>query len=422
MKEKIIIKSKWGGCGIYVFIILGYSLIFSIMDFYKLSVSQIIIASLFILCAILITLLFAAPKMANLSKWQLWLIWPINIALTSQIIEQVTFQTKTSEMSAVKCWNIASVLNRQGNYHKAFSYMERAAKMGYPRAQYEVGLMYELGRDNGMARSKDIMKAVPWYIAAAQSDDKHVRDDALSRLIYVYSKHRKHQEKAFAIIDSITAVNPQNAITILNKLIAIDPSNTGLYDSIKIYTFEKAYINTIPDGIIKNHEYVDLGLPSCLKWATCNVGASSITIRGNYYSWGETTTKKNYGETKGKVRTDISGSPQYDVARSKWGGSWRMPTKRETDELMTKCSWTWISIEGFYGYKVVGPNGKSIFLPAAGYYADSLNTLAGVTGRYWTSTPENVAGYAYSLTFGNISHNGNYDSSGLGMSIRPVTK
>uniref|UniRef100_UPI0025B2398C PEGA domain-containing protein n=2 Tax=uncultured Muribaculum sp. TaxID=1918613 RepID=UPI0025B2398C len=82
---------------------------------------------------------------------------------------------------------------------------------------------------------------------------------------------------------------------------------------------------------INGHEYVDLGLS--VKWAACNVGASSPEDYGNYYAWGETATKAEYTEsnskTYGKTMGDISGNPQYDAARANWGGTWRLPTKAE---------------------------------------------------------------------------------------------
>lgn len=85
------------------------------------------------------------------------------------------------------------------------------------------------------------------------------------------------------------------------------------------------------------HEWVDLGLPSGVKWATCNVGASYPEEYGNYYAWGETSTNSEYVEgncsTYSKSMGDISGDAQYDVVRKYWGGSWRMPRKTELQEL-----------------------------------------------------------------------------------------
>jgi hypothetical protein len=177
--------------------------------------------------------------------------------------------------------------------------------------------------------------------------------------------------------------------------------------------------------IINGHEYVDLGLPSGLKWATCNVGANSPEEYGDYYAWGETETKDEYTEenssTSGVKMNDISGNPQYDVARKKWGGNWRMPIYDEIKELIEKCFWKWIEQNGTNGYKVTGPNGNSIFLPAAGCRGGSSLYYAGSNGFYWSSTPyECNDNEAYYLDFYSDYHfMGSFDRN-LGQSVRPV--
>ena len=145
-------------------------------------------------------------------------------------------------------------------------------------------------------------------------------------------------------------------------------------------------------------EYVDLGLPSGLKWATCNSGAGSPEEYGNYL---------NFEEAKDAT----------------WGGNWRCPTKSEWEELKSNCAWTWTTKDGVKGYEVVGSNGNSIFLPAAGYRDGSSLSAVGNAGGYWSSTPYpyNSEG-AYYLQF---------DSSGqimkgrlryCGLSVRLVAK
>ena len=120
-----------------------------------------------------------------------------------------------------------------------------------------------------------------------------------------------------------------------------------------------------------SHEWVDLGLPSGVKWATCNVGASTPNAYGNYYAWGETTTKDFYTEgscaSYDQPWSNISGHLQRDAATYNWGSQWRMPTAEECCELRALCTWEWIYQNGYKGYKITGPNGRSIFLPAAGY-------------------------------------------------------
>ena len=180
-------------------------------------------------------------------------------------------------------------------------------------------------------------------------------------------------------------------------------------------------------GIISGHSWVDLGLPSGLKWATCNVGAFSPEDYGDYYAWGEVSTKSEY--TVGNCSTygtigNISGNPRYDVARKKWGGSWRMPTKAEFEELIDNCTWEWTTKGGHKGYKVTGPNGNSIFLPAAGCRPGAYTHSAESLGLYWSAAPygSDTQG-AYDLYFNSggrrsMDWAGRYD----GRSGRPVSE
>ena len=139
------------------------------------------------------------------------------------------------------------------------------------------------------------------------------------------------------------------------------------------------------------HTYVDLGLSSGLKWATCNIGAKSPEDFGHYFAWGEINQKEEYIEknslTYNQQMIDIAGDVQYDAAKSNWGGAWRMPTIAEQIELLEECSWVWITKNGVNGYDVIGPNGNSIFLPVTGYCMGPHIYYAGEYGSYWSSTP-----------------------------------
>ncbi len=180
-------------------------------------------------------------------------------------------------------------------------------------------------------------------------------------------------------------------------------------------------------GYINGHEYVDLGLPSGLKWATCNVGASSPSGYGNYYAWGETSTKSEYTKSNSKTHGNssygnIGGNYSTDAARANWGGTWRLPTKAEYEELLNKCTWTWTTQGGHNGYKVKGPNGNTIFLPAAGNrFGTSLNG-AGVWGHYWISTPDSDSTVAYDLHFGSSHRFVAWNRRDEGFSVRPVSE
>lgn len=187
-------------------------------------------------------------------------------------------------------------------------------------------------------------------------------------------------------------------------------------------------------GSINGHEWVDLGLS--VKWATCNVGASTPSDYGNYYAWGETTTKSSYTEenslTYGKTMSELKSlgiintagnlTMSYDAARSNWGGTWRMPTKAELDELMSKCQWLWTTQGGHGGYQVTGSNGKSIFVPAAGRrYGTSLYT-AGVNGNYWSSSCYDLSHDSYRLNFGSGGRYVDWNFRNFGFSVRSVSE
>ena len=191
-----------------------------------------------------------------------------------------------------------------------------------------------------------------------------------------------------------------------------------------------------PSGYINSHGYVDLGLPSGLKWATCNVGASSPEDYGDYFAWGETNTKADYfydnSLTLGKSLSELRSAgiinssdvlnKSHDAARSNWGSTWRMPTKEEMEELNTECTWRWTTQGGKKGYKVTGPNGRSIFLPAAGNrYGSSLHN-AGENGNYWSSSAYDDTYYAFYLYFYSGDHSVYWLGRGYGRSVRPVSE
>lgn len=172
-------------------------------------------------------------------------------------------------------------------------------------------------------------------------------------------------------------------------------------------------------GTINGHEWVDLGLS--VKWATCNVGADSPDEYGNYYAWGETLPKSRYDWDNcfDYRKTVITPSSGHDTARVNWGGTWRMPTLLELEELSTKCQWTWTT----HGYMVTGPNGNSIFLPAAGWRDGADSKYVGEFGVYWSNglilSNSNCARYLYF----NSNRYGTSDTyRKYGRSVRPVTE
>ena len=179
---------------------------------------------------------------------------------------------------------------------------------------------------------------------------------------------------------------------------------------------------------------VDLGLS--VKWASCNVGAESLEDYGNYYAWGGTSPTKTYYESdcfaydlsfselksRGIIGSDGNLSPKYDAATANWGSAWRMPTREELDELRDRCTWSMITVKGVQGYKVKGPSGNAIFLPAAGYRIDASLSYAGSRGSYWSSTYRNEGSRAYELTFSSYGYERGESRRNCGYTVRPVLK
>lgn len=185
------------------------------------------------------------------------------------------------------------------------------------------------------------------------------------------------------------------------------------------------------DYIVNGYEAVDLGLS--VKWASRNVDAVTPEDFGKYFAWGEVSPKDKYGfenytyydSEKKKyifIGNDISGS-KYDVARQRLGGSWRMPKVEEFYELIKKCVWRWEAVKGVVGYKVTGPNGNSIFLPAA-YNSYGVDRDSPV-GFYWTGTlvDEDYAYAAFCLNFyDNNEYFVNEGNPIDGQTVRAVTE
>lgn len=181
------------------------------------------------------------------------------------------------------------------------------------------------------------------------------------------------------------------------------------------------------------HGYVDLGLSSGLKWATCNVGANAPEDYGYYFAWGEVEPKTTYNWDTYKYYDDSNLTkytsndsktvldPEDDAATANWGGAWRMPTKAEQDELRNNCTWDWTTQNGVKGYKVTGPNGNSIFLPAAGCVTEGALGDAGSYGYYWSSSLyADGPYYAYYVDFNSGYVDWGIYGRGYGRSVRPV--
>ena len=181
-------------------------------------------------------------------------------------------------------------------------------------------------------------------------------------------------------------------------------------------------------GTLSGHHWVDLGLPSGTRWATCNVDATSPEKPGKHYSWGETVVKSQYvaanTKTYNKRMDDITGKPTYDVATQKWGKGWRMPTEMELRELLQYCLDKYVQKGGHWGREFTSMiNNQSIFLPATGSIDGSQLREASGCGFYWTSTPytNNYNNGAHMYTFGAALGEPSIGERSSGFAVRPVT-
>jgi len=262
----------------------------------------------------------------------------------------------------------------------------------------------------------------------------------------------------------------------LEKLSSIESRLSAIEEKLGIESPDEP----TEDDPYNGHEYVDLGLPSGLKWATMNVAATEVAgskknshtgqldCYGEYYAWGETSPKdtydwssytlckgskttmtkycksSSYGTVDDKTTLELSD----DAARANWGGSWRMPTITEQQELTNNCYWEWTTsynnsgVKGYIVYKAKNDSDKGIkkysgsstttsasyslsdthiFLPASGYRDVSSFYYVGSDGDYWSSSLcTDYSYYAYSLIFYSVDVYSGSCSRYYGFPIRPV--
>lgn len=225
-----------------------------------------------------------------------------------------------------------------------------------------------------------------------------------------------------------------------------DEQDIVIYESMTLYAQWSSNGGTQGEGQLNGHAYIDLGLPSGTKWATCNVGATVPEGHGEPVAWGETASKYSYFWTNYKYcngsyveLTKYCNVSYYginghvdnlttlesvdDAATSNWGAGWRTPTRNEMDELFDNCTRAAVTQGGVAGYKFTGPNGNSIFLPANGY-RDMEIVYDASTCYYWTSTlyTANEPYMAYSLIVSPENSYVNVSSRARGLLVRAVCR
>lgn len=277
------------------------------------------------------------------------------------------------------------------------------------------------------------MKKIILFVVAMVAAVSAIASDQ----VYVIMKDGSVESYPGDKVDSITIEPHQNGKNINFKAIASEIDT--LKKDIEMFNFSgagNAYQYSV-SGYIDGHAYVDLGLPSGLKWATMNVGARKENARGTAFAWGEIAAapnndyssancraynKSSYNlENDGVIDKNGNLTAKYDAATQNWGENWKMPTCQDFTELMNYCTWTWTSLGGVKGYKVaskVAGNTSWIFIPADSckkywsttIYKDSYNFL------YWTYNS------VYFYFSSSEKEQDGVDARYNGFCVRPVSK
>ena len=191
--------------------------------------------------------------------------------------------------------------------------------------------------------------------------------------------------------------------------------------------------------------WVDLGLPSGLLWADANLGAESPEQYGDYYAWGETTTKSSYTWNtykycRGSMNTltkycDISTSgyngytdnlttlqPEDDAATATLGGDARIPTSAEWREMINNTTQTNETLNGVAGRRFTSKtNGNSIFIPFGGHMDGTNLARGGSSAEHWTASYGTFTPSTAEMFFANSSNGSVSNGSRLyGFNIRAV--
>lgn len=194
-------------------------------------------------------------------------------------------------------------------------------------------------------------------------------------------------------------------------------------------------------GEENGHEYIDMG--TSVMWSPVNLGATVIGEYGDYYAWGELETKEYYADSTYKwydieqkkytkyVLNDNKGTTidnlttlelEDDVAHVKWGGTWRMPTEEEMQELIDKCNFEYKETEYGPGFLVTAKNNNRMFLPLSMIWDDGVKW-----GYYWTSSLSTETDKSYVLWLtddNNARYEGRYEIKRsiryIDHNIRPV--
>lgn len=287
---------------------------------------------------------------------------------------------------------------------KAFSLYEKAANLGCGKAEQNLGLSYM----QGIGTVPNHEKSFEHYNRAYEMGAK----DASFALAYFYT---------YGDVVDQDLDKAQQYISEAKQLGYDVAYQQSLVDYYIVAKQAKEQSTSLFDkAVISESKEVDLGLS--VIWSGYNVGASSSTQYGDLFAFGDPTGKKKRADVD--ILEPMSGS--NDIAHAKWGGSWRLPTKAECQELMDKCAFQGINYKGVNGMQIVGPNGNAIFLPAAGRIYNYGRSLAEETGNYFTCDVEDAYGSLsgvalhFDFSFDPEGKTLDFEHTGWNCSVRPV--
>ncbi len=392
-------------------------------------------------------------------------------------------QTLKQEEMAEKL--ITAINNLQGNMEAKIEAITEAINSVNATLQSKLALIeaaikaQTLSLEEKLDLLEAAIKALPDYTSQLEAIKTAIENlpnygDKLSAIEAAISAMPDYSDKFDAVVAALNAMKTQiealgdgqtaiatkigEVTAAINNLIAsVNSGNTSAAAALAqiIQKLEELKGNIGGGDTPSTEDYVDLGLPSGIKWATKNLGASKPSNYGDYYAWGETEPKTEYtwatykwmqtgysdknhitkytfpdGKTEGiwydsdnyfigDGKTTLD--PEDDAATVKLGSPWRMPTSDEIKELIDNCTWTWTTLDGKNGYEVKGTNGNTIFLPAAGCRYGSELYGAGSWGDYWSSSLSTAySDYARRLYFVSDVHDWYGYYRYYGFTVRPV--
>ena len=285
------------------------------------------------------------------------------------------------------------------------------------------GFLKDLGKsvkkEVGKRVKKEVKNRVKKAVESAAEDQSQEQVEEVYQEEFQAEEQSKPQAKQTTTksATSKTAQSKQQSddiFTVAQKIVSVTT-----IDAIVEYGPTKGKLN--------GHEWIDLGLPSGVRWAACNMDATSPEQAGKFYSWAETSTKNSYVEstskTHNKAIAEFSGNATYDVATQKWGKGWRMPTEEEFKELMNYTDSQFKDRNGRKGREYANyVNNNKLFIPAAGSNEEGKLHNVNGCGSYWTSTPianrnTGAISYIFNAPYDEMSTGERY----YGYSVRPVT-